>query len=127
MRLHNRVRTTGKRGRHRRLPSRVSFFNERVDLFHKVCFLLLLHTHFLEDQVNRDCVRQITFADAPTLDEAVNELRDAGLLIMKGEVLSVRDATEVRSDLDTLARVHEDPTGRQELLRRLYRHSAVPF
>ncbi len=99
----------------------------QIDSFHKVWLLLFLHQRLHEDGINRDYLRQVTFADAPTLDEAVYELQDAGLLIATGEALSLRDAQEVRSDLDTMARVFEDPLGRQDLLRRLYRRVSVPL
>lgn len=72
-------------------------------------------------------MRQVIFNDAPTLDEVIEELQDAGLLISTGEAPSLKDAPEMRSDLDTIAYVFEDPTGRQALLRRLYRHAAVPL
>ena len=44
------------------------------------------------------------------------------MLIANGEALSLKDDPGVRSDLDAMADVFEDPAGRQELLRRLYRH-----
>ncbi len=67
-------------------------------------------------------MRLVTFTDAPALDEVIEELQDAGLLIANGETLSLKDDPGVRSDLDAMADVFEDPAGRQELLRRLYRY-----
>lgn len=99
----------------------------KIDSFHKIWFLLFLHQHSHEDQINRDYVRKVTFTDAPTLDEVIHELQDAGLLKSTGETLSLVDAPEVRSELDTMALVFEDPTGRQELLRGLYRNAGVPW
>ena len=72
-------------------------------------------------------MRQVTFADAPTLDEVINELHVAGLLTWTGEALGLKDSSEIRTDLDTMAHAFEDPTGRQELLRRQYRRAAVPL
>lgn len=106
------------------LPASLEEFilHRKIDSFHKIWFLLFLHQHTQEDRINREYVRQVTFTDAPALDEVIDELQDAGLLISTGEALSLRDAPELRSDLDTMADVFEDPAGRQELLRRLYRH-----
>ena len=111
------------------LPASLERFilHRKIDSFHKIWFLLFLHQHSPENRINRDYVRQITFTDAPTLDEVIEELQDAGLLESTGEALSLRDAPEARSDLDMMAHVFEDPTGRQELLRRLYRHAAIPL
>lgn len=94
----------------------------RIDSFHKIWLLLFLHQHSQEDRINRDYVRLVTFTDAPALDEVIEELQDAGLLIANGETLSLKDDPGVRSDLDAMADVYEDPAGRQELLRRLYRY-----
>ena len=125
-----RVMQTGlqemKRGQ--MLPASLERFMllRQIDSFHKVWLLLFFHQRSHEDGINREYLRQVTFADAQTLNEAVDELQDAGLLIATGEALSLRDALEVRSDLDTMARVFEDPLGRQDLLRRLYRRASVP-
>ncbi len=106
------------------LPASLEEFilHRKIDSFHKIWFLLFLHQHTREDRINREYVRQVTFTDAPALDEVIDELQDAGLLIANGEALSLRDAPGVRSDLNAMADVFEDPAGRQELLRRLYRH-----
>ena len=111
------------------LPASLERFiiHRRIDSFHKLWFLLFLHQRSNENRVNREYVRQVTFADAPTLDEVIDELQNAGLLKTRGESLSIVDDQEVRSDLDRMASVFEDPPGRQELLRRLYRHATVPF
>lgn len=86
---------------------------------------MFLYQNFHEDMIHRDYERQVSFAGAPTLDEVIGELQDAGVLISTGEALRLRDAPRVRSELETMAHVLEDPTGRQELLRRLYRHAGV--
>ena len=80
---------------------------------------MFLHQHSMKHQINREYIRQATFTDAPTLDEVIEELQDAGLLNCIGEVLSLDDAADVRCQLDTMAHVFEDPSGRQALLRRL--------
>ena len=49
------------------------------------------------------------------------------MLSCTGEVLSLDDAPDVRCQLDTMAHYFEDPTGRQELLRRLYKHATAPL
>ncbi len=111
------------------LPASLERFilQRKIDSFHKIWFLLFLHQHAHEDKTHRDYARQVSFADAPTLDEVIEELQDAGLPMATGEALSLRDAPEVRSKLETMAHVFEDPTGRQELLRRPYMHAAVPM
>jgi len=111
------------------LPASLERFilQSKIDSFHRIWFFLFLHQHSGEDKINRDYVRQLTFTDAPTLDEAVDELHEARLLTLTGEALGLRDSSEIRADLDTMAHVFEDPTGRQELLRRLYRRAAVPL
>ena len=111
------------------LPESLERFilHRRIDSFHKVWFLLFLHRHSNKHQINREYVRQVTFTDAPTLDEAIEEFEDVGLLSCTGEVLSLDDAPDVRCQLDTMAHYFEDPTGRQELLRRLYKHATVPL
>ena len=111
------------------LPDSLERFisHRRIDSFHKIWFHLFLHQHSMKHQINREYIRQVTFTDAPTLDEAIEELQDAGLLNCIGEVLSLDDAPDVRCQLDTMAHVFEDPSGRQALLRRLYRHAPVPL
>ena len=111
------------------LPTSLERFivHRRIDSFHKLWFLLFLHQRSNENRVNREYLRQVTFADDPTLDEVIDELQNAGLLKTRGESLSIVDDQEVRSDLDRMASVFEDPWGRQELLRRLYRHAGVAF
>ena len=101
--------------------------HRRIDPFHKIWFLLFLQQHAMKHQINQEYIRQVTFTDAPTVDEAIKELQDAGLLSSIGEVLSLDDAAEVRCQLDTVAHVFEDPSGRQALLRRLYWHAPVPL
>ncbi len=87
----------------------------------------VFHRHSNKHQINREYVRQVTFTDAPTLDEAIEELEDVGLLSCTGEVLSLDDAPDVRCQSDTMEHYFEDPTGRQELLRRLYKHATAPL
>jgi len=99
----------------------------KIDSFQKIWFFLFLHQRSGDDKIDRDYVRQVTFADAPALDEVINELRDAGLLTSTGEALGLRDSSEIHTDLDTMAHVLGDPTGRQELWRRLYRRAGVPL
>ena len=108
------------------LPDSLERFilRRRIDSYHKIWFLLFLHQHAEQRQINREYIRQVTFTDAPTLDEAIEELEEAGLSTAAGKVLNLEDAADVRCELDTMALVFEDPTGRQELLRRLYRHAA---
>ncbi len=111
------------------LPDSLEKFilHRRIDSFHKIWFLLFMHKHSQQDRINREYVRQVTFTDAPALDEVIEELKESGLLTSSNEVLRLEDTPEVRSDLDTMAHVFEDPSGRQELLRRLYRHASVPL
>lgn len=52
--------------------------NRKIDSFLKIWFLLFLHQHSQEDKISREYVRQVTFTDAPTLDEVIDELLDAG-------------------------------------------------
>lgn len=97
--------------------------HRKIYSFLRNWFLLFPHQHSQQDRISREYVRQVTFTDAPTPDELNDELQEAGLLIYSGEVLRLKDALELRSELDTMAHVIEDPTGRQKLLRRLYRHT----
>ena len=122
---------TGPQQRKRRqvLPDSLERFilNRKIDSFLKISFLLLLHRHSPGDQINRDYVRQVSLTDALTPDEVISELLDAGLLITSFEVSCLREAPELRSDIDSMAHVLEDPKGREELLRRLYRHAVFPL
>ncbi len=101
--------------------------HRRIDSFHKIWLLLFLHRQPDGHQISREYIRQVTFTDAPTLDEVIGELQDTGLLAAAGEALSLKYAPEVRCELDRMALIFEDPTGRQELLRKLYRHAAMPL
>ena len=64
-------------------------FQRKIDSFHVMWFLLFLHQHSHEDMMSRDYVRQVTFAVAATLDEAVDGLRDAAFLVLTREVQSL--------------------------------------
>ena len=64
-------------------------FQRKIDSFHVIWFLLFLHQHSHEDMMSRDYVRQVTFADATTLDEGVDGLRDAGFLVSTREAQSL--------------------------------------
>lgn len=99
----------------------------RIDSYHKIWFLLFMHQHSEQRLISREYIRQVTFADAPTLDEVIGELGQAGLLTAVGELLRLDDAAEVRRELDAMAVAFEDPSGRQELLRLLYRNPAAQF
>ncbi len=99
----------------------------RIDLYHKIWFLLFVHRHSKQRLISREYIRQVTFADAPTLEEVIGELEQAGLLTAAGELLRLDSAPEVRRELDAMALAFEDPTGRQELLRLLYRIPAARF
>ena len=99
----------------------------RIDSYHKIWFLLFMHQHSEQRLISREYIRQVTFADAPTLDEVIGELGQAGLLTAVGELLRLDDAAEVRRELDAMAVAFEDPSGRQELLRLLYRHPEAQF
>ena len=113
-RRHEATRTgpQARKGWHL-LPESLERFilHRRIDSFHKIWFLLFLHRHSNKHQISREYVRQVTFTDAPTLDEAIEELEDVGLLSCTGEVLSLDDAPDVRCQLDTMAHYFEDPTG----------------
>ncbi len=93
----------------------------RIDSYHKIWFLLLMHQHSEQRFVSREYVRQVSFADAPTLDEVIAELQHAGLLTGAGDLLSLDDAPELLRELDAMALVFADPIGRQELLRFPFR------
>ncbi len=73
------------------LPASLERFilQRKIDSFHKIWCLLFLHQHSADYKFSRDNVRQVTFTDAPTLDEAVDDLHDAGLLVSTGEALSL--------------------------------------
>ena len=111
------------------LPDSLEQFrlHRRIDSFHKIWLLLFLHQQPYGHQINREYMRQVTFTDAPTLDEVIGELQDTGLLTASGEALSLGYAPEVRCELDRMALIYEDPTGQQFLLRKLYRYTATPL
>ena len=96
----------------------------RIDSYHKIWFLLFMHQHSEQGLISREYIRQVTFADAPTLEEAIGELEQAGLITAAGELLSLDSAPDVRRELNAMALAFEDPTRRQELLRLLYRNPA---
>lgn len=123
----HQARSSEKAGRPE-LPDSLDRFmrQRRIDSYHKIWFLLFMHQHAEQRLISREYIRQVTFADAPTLDEVIGELRQAGLLTVAGEMLRLDEASEVRRELDAMALVFEDPTGRQELLRLLYGHAAAP-
>ena len=104
------------------LPDSLERFilHRRIDSFHKIWFLLFLYQRTERQQVNREYVRQVTFTDAPALDEVIEELQDAGQLTASGKQLHLDDAPVVRCELDALALVFEDPTVRQELLTAVF-------
>lgn len=70
-------------------PHERFIFRRKIGSIHEIWFLLFLHQHSHEDMMSRDYVCQVTFADAPTLDEAIDGLQDAGLLVSTGEALSL--------------------------------------
>ena len=111
------------------LPASLEKFiqQHRIDSFHKIWFLLFLHQHTEQQQSNREYIRQVTFTDAPTLDEMIEELQQSGLLTATGELLRLGDAPDMRRELDALAHVFAEPIVRQELLRKLYRRATVPL
>ncbi len=99
----------------------------RIDSYHKIWFLLFVHQHSERRMISREYIRQVTFADAPTLDEVIGELGQVGLLTAAGELLRLDDAPEAQHELDAMALAFEDPIGRQELLGLLYRDRAAPL
>ncbi len=52
----------------------------RIDKCHKIWFQLFMHQHDEQRLISREDIRQVTLADALTLDEVIGELRQAGLL-----------------------------------------------
>lgn len=99
--------------------------HRRIDSYQKVWFLMFLHQHTSQQQLNREYVRRVTFTDTPALDEAIEELQEAGLLLANGELLRLDEAPDIRQELDALVVAFADPTARQELLRKLYTRSSV--
>lgn len=83
-----------------------------------------MQQHAGQRPISREYIRQVTFADAPTLAEVIDELRQAGLVRATGELLRLDSTPEVRQALNALALAFEEPTQRQELLRLLHRNPA---
>lgn len=105
----------------------LKFIHEnRIDSFQKLSFLLFLHRHAQRHRVTREFARQLNFAGDPVFEEVIDELLDVGLLHQQGNAYTLGNDPALRSEIELVAQLYEDPLARQVLLGQLYRFQAMP-
>jgi hypothetical protein len=92
---------------------------KRIDSFQKLRFLLFLHQHPHIKGTIQEFSEALYLGDILLLTGIVRDLQQVGLVACVGNRYSLHNKSEIRSNLQRLAEVFEDPISRQELLNQM--------
>lgn len=95
----------------------VKFIRARhIDSFQKLRLLAFLHRHSESSWTSQEIAEKLYLADAPLLEGIIADLRSAGLVDYVGNGCTLHDEPGVRSCLQRLDEIFEDPLTRQQIL-----------
>ncbi len=92
---------------------------KHIDSFQKLRFLLFLHQHPDVEETAQGFAEQLYLGDVPLLAEIITDLQNVGLVECVGGRCMIHNEPDVRTHLQCLAGVFEDPLARQNLLEQV--------
>lgn len=102
-------------------PTHSQSFSHHIDSFQKLRFLLFLHHHPNLQGTSQELAERSFLGHTPLFEILIDELHGAGLIERVGNRYKLHDQPEVKSFLQYLARLFEDPLSRQQMLKRFNR------
>lgn len=94
-----------------------------IDSFQKLRLLMFLHEHAESGWTSQQMAERLYLGDVPWLEEMVADLQAADLIVCTATHCKLSDDAHVRSGVQRLAKLCEDPLARQGLLDSV-RHRA---
>lgn len=87
-----------------------------IDSFQKLRLLMFLHEHAESSWTSQQMAEGLYLGDVPWLEEMITDLQVADLIDCTANSCKLSDDVCVRSCLQSLAKLCEDPLARQEIL-----------
>lgn len=88
----------------------------RIDSFQKLRLLVFLHQHPESSWTSQEIAEKLYLGDVPLLEGIMADLRSAGLVDCEGHGCTLHNEPGVRSCLQRLDEMFEDPLARQQIL-----------
>lgn len=98
---------------------------KRIDSFQKLRLLDFLHRHPESSWTSQEIAERLYLGNMPLLEEIMADLRSAGLVDCVANRCILHNETEVRSCLQCLAEICEDPLARQQILDQVTHRTFV--
>ncbi len=99
---------------------------KHIDSFQKLCFLLFLHEHPESSWTSQEVAEKLYLGDVPLLEGIIADLRSAGLIDCVSHRCTLHDEPDVRSCLQRLDEMFEDPLTRQQILDQVTHGTFLP-
>lgn len=106
-------------------PTLSHSFSRHIDSFQKLRFLLFLHYHPNLQATSQELAERSFLGHTPIFEILIADLHRAGLIERVGNCYKLHDHPEVRSFMQYLARLFEDPLARQQILEKFNRKTAL--
>jgi hypothetical protein len=90
-----------------------------IDSFPKLCLLIFLHEHPALSWTSQQIAERLYLGDVPMLEEIIADLQAAGVIDCAANRCKLSNDAHVRSRLQLLAEICEDPLARQKILDRV--------
>lgn len=100
-------------------------FSYHIDSFQKLRFLLFLHHHPNLQGTSEELAEHSFLGHTPFFEKLIAELHGAGLIEREGNHYKLHNQPEVRSFMQYLARLFEDPVARQKMIERFNRKTSL--
>ncbi len=92
-----------------------------IDSFQKLRLLVFLHQHPESSWTSQEIAERLYLGDVPLLERILADLRAAGLVDCIGNGCTLKNEPGVRSCLQRLGEMCEDPLARQQILDQVTR------
>ncbi|GAB4530070.1 MAG: hypothetical protein Kow0063_07750 [Anaerolineae bacterium] len=96
-----------------------------IDSFQKLRLLAFLYQHPESSWTSQEIAEKLCLGDVPLLERIMADLRSAGLVDCVGKSYTLHNEPGVRSSLQRLDEVCEDPLARQQILDQVTRGTFV--
>lgn len=99
---------------------------KHIDSFHKLRLLAFLHQHPESSWTSQEVAEKLYLGDVPLLEGIIADLRSAGLIDCVSHRCTLHDEPDVRSCLQRLEEMCEDPLVRQQILDQVTHATFLP-
>lgn len=98
---------------------------KHIDSYQKLHVLLFLNQHPKSIANSQQLSEQLFLGDLPLLEEIINDLCREGLVDCVTDRYALHNELDTKLNLQNLARVFEDPLGRQEIIDQVTTGSSL--